>query len=591
MAEQDTKQYKDPATVRAEQGIDAPAEKKAGVEKLKRQSVGFRGNVKKEMLDESVPMVSEDSYNLMKHFGMYQQDDRDTRNERKRAGLDKDWSFMIRTKLPGGCATPDQYLILDDIASTWASGSLRITTRQTIQFHGVGKLKLQSVVRALNSRLLTSYGACGDVVRNVMNCPVADIDATPAYRGRQIFTQLTNAINARTLPRTTAFYDIFINGEKDNELAPIAKLRDEKEDMYGDSYMPRKFKIAVTIPQDNCVDVFSNDLGLVALLENGVVKGYNILAGGGLGSSHGNKETYPRICDQITYVTPDEVLRAVDAVITIQRDYGNRTNRKRARLKYLLDEVGTTWFREEMGRRMSLELPEAAPISDSAWGFDDHLGWHEQIQPGLFYAGLFIENGRISDKNREGMPIRTNLRRIVEKFRPDVRMTGQQNIVLANIGEKHVAEITKILNDTGISTGNGKLSTLRRNEISCVSLPTCGLALGEAERVMPGVIDKLEEMGFGNERIMIRMSGCPNSCSRAPMSEIGLIARAPGKYNLYIGGDYEGTRLNKLFKETVLLDEVPNEIGKLITRWRAEKHQGEEFGDFYHRLGNEALQK
>ncbi|MEO8377266.1 MAG: NADPH-dependent assimilatory sulfite reductase hemoprotein subunit, partial [Candidatus Sumerlaeota bacterium] len=475
--------------------------------------------------------------------------------------------------------------------STWANGSLRITTRQTIQFHGVGKLKLQNVVRDLNSRLLTSYGACGDVVRNVMNCPVADIDATPAWRGRQVFTELTNVINARTLPRTSAFYDVFINGEKDNELAPIAQLRNENEDLYGDTYMPRKFKIGITIPEDNCVDIFSHDLGIVALLKNGLVKGYNILAGGGLGASHGNKETYPRLSEPICHVTPDEIIRAVDAVITIQRDYGNRTSRKRARLKYLLDEVGPVWFREEMGHRMSLELPVAANIPASAWGFSDHLGWHEQLQPGLFYVGIFIENGRVSDKNREGMPMRTNLRKIVEKFRPQVRMTPQQNIVLANIAEKHVAEITKILNDTGLSTGNGKLSNLRRNEISCVSLPTCGLALGEAERVMPSVIDKLEELGFGNERIMIRMSGCPNSCSRAPMSEIGLIARAPGKYNLYIGGDYEGTRLNKLFKETVLLDEVPNEIGKLITRWRAEKQQGEEFGDFCFRMGNEALLK
>lgn len=582
------RQQKSPEQVRAEQGIDAPLDKKSGAERLKLSSRGLRGNVRGEMLDESVPMVSDDSTALMKQFGMYQQDDRDTRNTRKKAGLEKDYSFMIRTKLPGGVATPEQYLILDDIATQFGTGSLRITTRQTVQFHGVGKLKLQSVVRALNSRLLTTYGACGDVVRNVMSCPVADIDPTPEWLGREAFTDLSKVITLRTLPRTMAYYDIFINGEKDNEQAPVANLRDESEDLYGPSYMPRKFKIGLTIPQDNCVDVFTQDLGLVALLGGDhKVRGYNILAGGGLGASHGNKETYPRAATPICFVTTDEVLRAVDAVITAQRDYGNRTDRKRARLKYLLDELGADWFREEMSRRMALALPAAESIPDSAWAVHDHLGWHEQRQPGLFYVGIFIENGRIID--HDGRKMRTNLRRIVEKFRPQVRMTPQQNILFANIAAQHVAEISRILADTGLSTGNDGLSNLRRHEISCVALPTCGLALAEAERVMPSVIDRLEEMGFGGENITIRISGCPNSCSRAPMAEIGIIGRAPNKYNLYVGGDHEGTRLNELLKETVLLDELPIEIGKLITRWRAERHDGEDFGDWSHRIGVEGL--
>jgi sulfite reductase beta subunit-like hemoprotein len=574
-----SKTYKNPEQVRAETGIDAPADKKTHVEHLKLGSVGLRGEVLKEMTDPNVPAVSEDSYNLMKHFGMYQQDDRDSRNERKRQGLDKDYSFMIRLRIPGGIATPEQYLMLDDIATKHTSGSIRLTTRQTVQFHGVGKHKLQDVCREMNTRLMTSYGACGDVVRNVMACPVADIDKQ--FPGREVFSEIARQISDRTLPRTNAFYDIFINGEKDNSLAG---LRDEKEDLYGATYMPRKFKIGITVPEDNCVDIFTQDLGIVALLEGGRVRGYNITAGGGLGHGHGNKVTYPRAADSVAFVHPDDLLQAVDAVVTVQRDYGDRTNRKHARLKYLLEDVGPEWFRQEMGRRMQRELAAAEEITN--WGYQDHLGWHEQVQPGLFYVGVFVENGRIIDRDKA---TRTNLRRIVEKFRPQVRFTAQQNILFANVPEKFVREMTTMLEDTGLSLGGSNLSTLRRHEISCVALPTCGLALAEAERAMPSLVGKLEELGYGGERIQIRMSGCPNSCSRAPMAELGLIGCAPGKYNMYIGGDYEGTRCNKLFKERVLFDELPREIGRLIDRWRVERSGDEAFGDYCHRLGVEAL--
>jgi sulfite reductase beta subunit-like hemoprotein len=577
-----TQPYKNPEEVRATTGIDAPLENKAGVERLKLASRGLRGEVLKEMTDPNLPAVSEDSYNLMKHFGMYQQDNRDVRAERKRAGLDKDYSFMIRAKIPAGIATPEQYLVLDDIATKHTSGSIRLTTRQTIQYHGVGKLKLQSVCRDLNERLLTTYGACGDVVRNVMACPVVDIDKK--FPGREVFIELAREINVRTLPRTNAFYDIFINGERQNGDAPKFSIRDEAEDLYGPSYMPRKFKLGITIPEDNCVDIFSQDLGLVAILEEGRIVGYNIMVGGGLGHSHSNKATYPRAATAVAFVLPDDIIQAVDAVITIQRDYGDRTNRKHARLKYLIDDVGPEWFAAEMGRRMERELAPARPVT--TWAYEDHLGWHEQRQAGLHYVGVFIENGRIIDGNK---PVRTNLRRIVEKFLPQVRLTPQQNIIFANIPEKHIKEIQTILDDTGLSTGSDWLSPLRRHEISCVALPTCGLALAEAERVMPSLIGKLEERGYGNERISIRMSGCPNSCSRAPMAEIGLIGCAPGKYNLYLGGDYEGTRTNVVFKERLAFDDLPAEIGRLIDRWKAERAADEAFGDWCHRLGVEAL--
>ncbi len=582
------KTFQDPEELRGTLGIDAPLEKKNKVEHLKTVSHGLRGDVFKEMTDPNLPEVSEESYQLMKHFGMYQQDDRDTRIERKRAGLDKDFSFMVRTKVPGGRLTADQYLILDDCATKFSKGSIRLTTRQTIQFHGIGKEKLQGLSRELNTRLLTTYGACGDVVRNVMSCPVIDLDPRPEWAGRDVFIELSRQISDRTLPRTTAFYDIFIDGERNQEGVPIINLRDPNEDLYGETYMPRKFKIGVTTPGDNCIDVFTQDLGLIALTKDGEVTGYNIVAGGGLGHSHSNKATYPRLATNIAYVHRDDILAAVDAVITVQRDYGNRTDRKQARLKYLLDAVGETWYREEMSRRMGIELAPARPIDDSAWKYDDHLGWHAQRQPGLMYVGIFIENGRIIDA--PGRPARTILRRIVEKFRPEVRLTGQQNILLANVSEKCQAEISAMLADTGLAVNvNGKLSEIRRHEIACVALPTCGLALAESERAMPVFIDKLEELGLGHERISIRMSGCPNSCSRPESAEIGHIGCAPGKYNLYLGGDFEGTRLNKLFKERMLFEDVPPEIARLVGRWRAERQPDEAFGDWTHRLGLEAL--
>lgn len=578
--------FTDPEIRRKEVGIDAPMDAVNDVERLKVASHGLRGAVLEEMMDPDKPEVSHDSYQLMKHFGMYQQDDRDTRIERKRAGLDKDFSFMVRTKVPGGQLTADQYLILDDIATAYTKGSIRLTTRQTIQFHGVGKEKLQGLSRALQTRLMTTYGACGDVVRNTMTCPVIDLDPRPEWRGREVFAELARQISDRYLPHTNAFYDIFIDGELRKDLAP---MKGEQENLYTNRYMPRKFKIGITIPQDNCIDVFTQDLGLVAITEEGVVKGYNVLIGGGLGFSHSNKETYPRAASPVAYVSPEDVMQAVDAVVTIQRDYGDRTNRKHARLKYLVEEVGVEWFHAEMQRRMAIDLAGPVDIPASHWEFHDHLGWHAQAQPGLSYVTAFIDSGRIID--RPGQPTRAILRRIVEKFRPLVRLTGQQNIVFANIADEHRDEINTMLVDAGLITAQqgGKLSALRRDHITCVALPTCGLALAEAERAMPALLTQLEDMGFGDERIGIRISGCPNSCARTPAAEIGIIGCGPGKYNIFTGGDYEGTRINTLYKDRIPFDNLAEEIGRLITRWRAERNDSEAFGDWCHRLGVEAL--
>ncbi len=581
--------YTDPDLQIKEVGIQSPLEKRSAVDKLKVASNGLRGNVLNEVLDEENPAVSGDSYQLMKHFGMYQQDDRDVRKERRKQGLDKDYSFMLRTKIPGGLLSAEQYLILDECADQFANGSVRLTTRQTIQFHGVGKQKLQGLSRALNEKLLTTYGACGDVVRNTMYSPIIDITKDPKFSGCEVFIELGRQISDRTLPRTNAFYDIFIDGEKSNEDVPRFELRSPKEDIYGESYMPRKFKIGISIPEDNSSDLFTQDLGIVAIRENGKIKGYNIYVGGGLGHSHSNKKTYARASEAVAYVSPDDILATVDAVITIQRDYGNRLDRKQARLKYLLDAVGPKWFFEEMQRRVG-EGKVHAPVEipESAWEFHDHMGWFEQKQPGQWYVGIYIESGRIID--RPGKPQKKVLKEIIEKFSPGVRVTPQQNLILTHIDEAYKEEIDQKLRDAGfLSTDAGNLSQLRRDQISCVALPTCGLALAEAERAMPTLMDQLEEKGYGDLRVGIRMSGCPNSCSRPPAAELGIIGCAPDKYNIYVGGDYEGTRINQLFKEKVTFEELANEIAALFDRWKKEANDGEAFGDWSYRLGVEKL--
>lgn len=581
------KVYTDPEEQRREAGVDAPIEELSKIEKLKLSSHGLRGQVAEELADENTPNVSDDSYQLMKHFGMYQQDDRDTRIERKRAGLDKEWSFMIRTKIPGGVATAEQYLAMDAVAGKYANGTIRLTTRQTIQFHGVIKGTLKPLVTDLNTTLLSTYGACGDVVRNTMADPVADISPDPIYRCADEMIEMAKRISDRYLPKSCGYYDIFIDDENLTEqLAPKA-TRDEIEDVYLDLYMPRKFKIGITVPENNSVDIFTQDLGLVALQdENGKLYGYNILAGGGLGHGHGKKETFPRAADPICFVKPEDVLDAVHAVITIQRDYGNRQDRKQARLKYVLHNFGVEWFKKTMEERVGKPLDPPVEIGEHDWGYDDHVGWHEQ-KDGLLYLGIFIENGRIKDTAEHQQ--RTAIRQVVEKFRPQVRITPQQNIVLSHIKPEDKEVIQSILESAHISTGNGWLSNLRKHEIACVALPTCGLALAESERVLPNLIDELEKLGHGEEKIHIRMSGCPNSCSRAPMSEIGIIGRAPGKYNLYLGGDYEGTRTNTIYKETMKFEELAPEISRLIKKWRAERNEGEAFGDYCHRIGVEAL--
>lgn len=553
----------------------APAPSK--VEGLKLESDGLQGNLEQEFADGK-PNITEDSYQLLKFHGSYQQDDRDVRRERKQQGLDRAWSFMVRTKHPGGRLTAEQYLVADELADTYANHTLRITTRQDFQFHGVGKYELKGLLRALNERWITTYGGCGDVARNTLTCPVADL--LPGHGGFD-FQALAQEVSDHFMPESTAYYELWLDGEKIMaDGTPVKVQRSRSESFYGPTYLPRKHKMGIGLPSDNCIDMFTHDLALEAITgEDGAVQGFNLLAGGGLGSTHGKAETFPRLGDRIGYLPVEAAVPVLEAATATYRDYGDRTNRRHARLKYVLEERGVEWFQDQLAERLGWRLEPAAPVPE--YGVDDHLGWHRQSD-GRWLVGVFVENGRIQDTpSHQG---RSGLRAIVDEFRPELRLTAQQNIILANIDDQAKPRVEAALAAYGLHTGTNDLSTLRRYAMACPAYPTCGLAVAESERYLPDVIGELEARGLGDERVWIRMSGCPNACSRPPTAEIGIIGRSLGLYNVFVGGSFEGTRLATLYRPDVRSDNLVNLLADTIEQWRAERADGEAFGDWADRV-------
>ncbi len=546
------------------------------VEELKAASNGLIGSLFDELADETTDKVSEDAYQLLKFHGSYQQDDRDLRKERKKQGLDRAWQFMVRTKFAGGRLTADQYLLADELATTLANNTIRITTRQDFQFHGVGKANLRELIRGLNERWITTYGGCGDITRNTLTCPVADLLPGHTFD----YQALAQQISDHFMADSTAYYELWLDGEKilaDGSRVKVQPKRDES--FYGPTYMPRKHKIVIGLPHDNCVDLFTNDLALEAVLgDDGQLRGFNLIAGGGLGSTHGKKETFPRLGDKIGFLPPEQALPALEAATAIYRDYGDRTNRRHARLKYVLEDHGVEWFRAEMARRLGAPLDPPAEVGE--YGVHDHLGWHQQAD-GRWLVGIWVENGRIKDTLSH--PTKTVLRTIVEAIRPEIRLTAHQNIILANIRAEDKPRVEALLAQHTLSTGNSNLSTLRRYAMACPALPTCGLAVAESERYLPDVITELERRGYGDERVWIRMSGCPNSCSRPPTAEIGIIGRSLGLYNLYVGGSFEGTRLARLYQADVRSHVLVDVLADVIDQWRQGRAPGEAFGDWAYR--------
>ncbi len=538
-------------------------------EGLKEANPLLAGTIAQTLADASAARFSEDDYEFLKFHGIYQQDDRDKRK------VAKQYILMVRTKFPGGVLTAPQYLACDELTRQYGNNTMRITTRQDFQFHGIIKSNLRQTMRSLNEALVSTIAACGDVERNVMAPP------TPATSPLVVqVLEEARKLSAALCPATPAYHAIWLNGQElDLKGEANANFTDP---LYGKRYLPRKFKTAFAFPPLNDIDIFTNDLGFVVIAENGRLIGYNLLAGGGMGMSHGNAQTFPRLADVIGFLTPEHLEAVTKAVITIHRDFGDRTNRKHARLKYVLEERGVEWFRIEVEQRAGTKLEPARPFKFTRQG--DLLGWHEQTN-GNYFLGLFVENGRIRDA--EGYQLKTALRRVIERFGPEIRLTPLQNILLVNVPSGQRAAIEQVLSEHGVSTTN-PFSRTRIASMACPALPTCGLALAESERAMPGLLTRIEgllaELGLQEEELIIRMTGCPNGCARPYTAEIGFVGKGPNKYQIYFGGNEASTRLNRLYKDSVKSEDIINELRVVLARYVKERADGERFGDFCERV-------
>lgn len=541
-------------------------------ELLKAASVYLRGTIAEGLEAPLTGSIAEDDTQLTKFHGLYLQDDRDLRPERRKKLMEPAFSFMARVRLPGGVCTPEQWLQMDKIAGDYANGTLRLTTRQTWQFHGVIKQNLRRTMQGINQVCLDTIAACGDVNRNVMSAANPHVSRV---HGEAL--ELARAISEHLLPKTRAYHEIWLEGEQ-----IVGDDKAEDEPIYGKTYLPRKFKTVVAVPPDNDVDVFAHDLGFIAVVGgNGDVQGWNVTVGGGMGMTHGEPATYPRTADVMAFCTTAQAVDVAEKVVLVQRDFGDRSNRKHARLKYTIEDRGVAWFRAEVERRLGYPLADAKPVTFTHTG--DRYGWVEDWH-GRWHYTLFIENGRVSDL--PGRPMRTGLRKIAQAHRGEFRLTPNQNLIIAGVEAGHKGSIESLLREHGLAND---WSGLRLGAMACVALPTCGLALAESERYLPSLIDALEpvldEAGLRQDEIIIRMTGCPNGCARPFLAEIGLVGRGPGIYNLYLGAAFDGTRLNKLYRQDVGHDEIVDALRPLLLAYARDRAAGERFGDFAVRKG------
>jgi sulfite reductase (ferredoxin) len=549
---------------------EATAER-TGVEILKEESRALRGSLAEEFASPTT-FISDAGYQLLKFHGSYQQDDRDKRIERRKAGEEFAYSFMLRLRLPGGDVHPELYLALDDLADTYGNGTLRLTTRQSIQIHGVLKHDLRTVIHGINEHLCSTLGACGDVNRNVMAAP-----APLARREYELVHEAARVISDHLLPRTRAYAELWLDDQEVARVGPDAGTADV-EPLYGKTYLPRKFKTAVTVAGDNSVDLFTNDLGIVPILEDEQLVGWNIYVGGGLGRTHKKPETFPRLADALGFVGPDHLLTVAEGVVAVQRDYGDRTNRRHARLKYTIADRGIDWFRSEVEAATGLSIGPPRPIEWERG--DDLLGWGEQGD-GCWFYGLRIMNGRVQD-GPDGR-YRAALRALTGRLGLHLRITPNQNVYVRNVEPRFRREVEGILAHSGIAPA-GSVRGLRRLAMACPALPTCGLAIAEAERALPGVLDSLQdvfdEAGLDDSTPTVRMTGCPNGCARPYVAEIGLVGDAVDRYQVWLGGDLAGTRLASVVADRVHKDDLPELLRPLLQRYRDERTDGEGLGDF-----------
>jgi sulfite reductase (NADPH) hemoprotein beta-component len=554
----------------------ARAAQLAANEHIKIASGYLRGGLADGLLKHATGAISEDDGQLVKFHGMYMQDDRDLRPERTKKKLDKAYSFMIRLRIAGGVISPKQWLALDDIAVTYAGGALRATTRQTFQYHGVIKSNLKRTMAAIDAALLDTIAACGDVNRNVM------ATTNPAQVGaHKAAHRLAKDISDSLLPKTSAWREIWLDGER-----VVGGEEEEVEPVYGRTYLPRKFKIVVAVPPSNEVDIFAHDLGFIAILDKkNQVTGWNVTVGGGMGMTHGEPDTFPRTADVMGFVAPEDAIKVAEAVMTVQRDWGNRKNRKNARLKYTIERYGLDAFRAEVETRIGKTLGAPKPFTFTNNG--DRFGWTEG-DDGRHHLTLYIPSGRIKDYE-DGPQFLTGLRKIAEVHEGDFRLTANQNVIIANVPGAKRAAIEALVDQYGITKGAG---ALRRNSIACVALPTCGLALAESERYLPSLMTELEESlathGLAEEEITIRSTGCPNGCARPFIAEIGLVGRGPERYHLYLGAAFDGSRLGKLYKEDVAASDIRDTLDPLFADFAKGRKPGEHFGDYLIRAGHVA---
>ncbi|MGG1248778.1 assimilatory sulfite reductase (NADPH) hemoprotein subunit [Bacillus spizizenii] len=553
--------------------LKAPDGSPSDVERIKKESDYLRGTLKEVMLDRISAGIPDDDNRLMKHHGSYLQDDRDLRNERQKQKLEPAYQFMLRVRMPGGVSTPEQWLVMDDLSQKYGNGTLKLTTRETFQMHGILKWNMKKTIQAINSALLDTIAACGDVNRNVM-C------ASNPYQS-EIHSEVyewSKKLSDDLLPRTRAYHEIWLDEER-----VAGTPEEEVEPMYGPLYLPRKFKIGIAVPPSNDIDVFSQDLGFIAIVEDGKLIGFNVAIGGGMGMTHGDTATYPQLAKVIGFCRPEQMYDVAEKTITIQRDYGNRSVRKNARFKYTVDRLGLETVKEELENRLGWSLEEAKPYHFDHNG--DRYGWVEGIEDKWHFT-LFVEGGRVTDY--DDYKLMTGLREIAKVHTGEFRLTSNQNLIIANVSNDKKDEISALIEQYGLTDGKHH-SALRRSSMACVALPTCGLAMAEAERYLPTLLDKVEEIidenGLRDQEITIRMTGCPNGCARHALGEIGFIGKAPGKYNMYLGAAFDGSRLSKMYRENIGEEDILSELRVLLSRYAKEREEGEHFGDFVIRAG------
>ncbi|KND02497.1 sulfite reductase (NADPH) hemoprotein, beta-component [Spizellomyces punctatus DAOM BR117] len=542
---------------------------------IKESSNFLRGTIAEGLVNSSTGALVELDTKLIKFHGIYQQDDRDIRDERARQGFEPAFSFMVRCRIPGGTITPRQWLAVDDIADRFANGTIKITTRQTFQFHGIVKRVLKPSIREMNQALMDTIAACGDVNRNVLCSPNEHSSEV-----NEAVLKLARDWSTHMLPHSGAYHEIWL----DKKL--VVSTQEEHEPIYGKTFLPRKFKTAIAVPPHNDVDIFANDLGYIAIIENGKIVGYNVTVGGGMGMTHGNKKTYPRLADVLGFCTPEQAIEVGEKVVTVQRDYGDRTNRKHARLKYTIDDRSIEWFRGEVEKRLGWKLPAPRPFKFDSNG--DRFGWIQESNGSWAYT-MFIQSGRVKDTPEHRMKTALkDLAKLLDKLNiGEIRLTANQHLLIAKIPTAHRAEIDSFLRTHKLLITNH--SGLRLNSMACVALPTCGLAMAESERYLPSLMTLIEEIldehGLRDDAITIRMTGCPNGCARPTIAEIGFVGKAPGAYNMYLGGGFVGDRLSKLYRESIGEEEIIKELRPLLARYARDRIHGEKFGDWVIRAG------